>query len=125
MPVQVNHSFLKIISKYPEAVLIYSMLEGYLDERSQELSQFVLPFKETGNIRYLHSSGHATSTDAQLICNAVMPKRNHSHPYSEWRSFQRIRIKMPDTVFEKRGNSLFIKPHAISLKCGEYVCLNW
>ena len=75
MPVRANRSFRKIISMYPEAVLIYSMWEGYLDGRSPELSQFVLPFEETGNIRHLHSSGHATLMDTQIICNAVMPKK--------------------------------------------------
>ena len=75
MPVRANRSFRKIISMYPEAVLIYSMWEGYLDGRSPELSQFVLPFEETGNIRHLHSSGHATLMDTQIICTAVMPKK--------------------------------------------------
>jgi len=96
MPVRVNHSFLKIISKYPEAVLIYSMWEGYLNGRSPELSQFVLPFEETGNIRYLHSSGHATLTDTQIICNAVMPKKGIIHIHTEnGESFKELELKCP------------------------------
>ena len=96
MPVRVNHSFLKIISKYPEAVLIYSMWEGYLDGRSPELSQLVLPFEETGNIRYLHSSGHATSTDTQIICNAVMPKKGIIPIHTEnGESFKELELKCP------------------------------
>ena len=96
MPVRANHNFLKIISMYPKAVLIYSMWEGYLDGRSPELSRFVLPFKETGNIRYLHSSGHATSTDTQLICNAVMPKKGIIPIHTEnGEAFKELELKCP------------------------------
>lgn len=96
MPVRANYSFLKIISMYPEAVLIYSMWEGYLDGRSPELSQFVSSFEETGNIRYLHSSGHATSTDTQLICNAVMPKKGIIPIHTEnGEAFKELELKCP------------------------------
>lgn len=96
MPVRANRSFLKIISMYPEAVLIYSMWEGYLDGRSPELSQFVLPFQETGNIRYLHSSGHATLMDTQRICNAVMPGKGIIPIHTEnGEAFKKLGLKCP------------------------------
>ncbi|MDE7312135.1 MAG: hypothetical protein K2N87_11050 [Eubacterium sp.] len=60
----------------------------------QELSQFVLPFEETGNIRYLHSSGHATSMDTQIICNAVMPKNGIIPIHTEnGEAFQKLEFK--------------------------------
>lgn len=96
MPARVNRSFQKIMSMYPEAVLIYSMWEGYLDGRSPELSQFVLPFKETGNIRYLHSSGHATLLDTQIICKAVMPKKGIIPIHTEnGEAFKKLELKCP------------------------------
>lgn len=96
MPVRANRSFLKIISMYPEAVLIYSMWEGYLDGRSPELSQFVLPFQKTGNIRYLHSSGHATLMDTQRICNAIMPGKGIIPIHTEnGEAFKKLGLKCP------------------------------
>ena len=81
---------------YPKAVLVYSMWEGYLDGRSPELSRFVLPFKETGNIRYLHSSGHATLMDTQIICNSVMPKKGIIPIHTEnGEAFKKLELKCP------------------------------
>ncbi len=96
MPVRANHSFLKIISMYPKAVLIYSMWEGYLDGRSPGLSRFVSPFEETGNILYLHSSGHATLKDTRIICNAVMPKKGIIPIHTEnGEAFKKLELKCP------------------------------
>ena len=96
MPVRANRSFLKIIAMYPEAILIYSMWEGYLDGRSPELSRFVLPFEETGKIRHLHSSGHATLRDTQIICNAVMPKKGIIPIHTEnGEAFRELELKCP------------------------------
>lgn len=74
MPVRANRQFEGIVSKYPDGLLIYSMWEGYLDGRSPALSEFVAPFEQSGRIRHLHSSGHATAADTQMICNLVKPK---------------------------------------------------
>lgn len=96
MSVRANRSFLKITSMYPKAILIYSMWEGYLDGRSPELSQFVLPFEETGNIRHLHSSGHATLMDTQIICNAVMPQKGIIPIHTEnVEAFKKLELKCP------------------------------
>ncbi|MCI9447758.1 MAG: hypothetical protein HFH36_10265 [Lachnospiraceae bacterium] len=96
MSVRANLSFLKIISMYPEAVLIYSMWEGYWDGRSPELSRFVFPFEKTENIQHLHSSGHATLIDTQIICNAVMPRKGIIPIHTEnGEAFKKLGLKCP------------------------------
>lgn len=73
MPVRANSQFEGIVSQYPDALLIYSMWEGYLDGRSPSISEFAAPFEQSGHIRYLHSSGHATAAHTQMICNLAKP----------------------------------------------------
>lgn len=74
MAVRSGSQFSRITDQYPDAVLIYSMWEGYLDGRNRELSEFVRPFAETGRIRYLHASGHASPEALRQVCNAVKPR---------------------------------------------------
>lgn len=75
MPVRANSTFSHIASRWPEAILIYSMWDGYLDGRSPALSEFVRPFEESGRLRCLHSSGHAATADIRAVCNQIQPKR--------------------------------------------------
>lgn len=74
MPVRANRTFSRIVSCWPEAILIYSMWNGYLDGRSPDLSDFVAPFAETGRLLKLHSSGHAEPMDLLQICELISPK---------------------------------------------------
>lgn len=74
MPIRANTQFQRIAADYPDALLIYSMWEGYLDGRSPELNAFVEPFQKENRICYLHASGHASVLDTQQICNFVKPK---------------------------------------------------
>lgn len=74
MAVRAGRYFSQIIEQYPEAILIYSMWEGYLDGRNLTLSEFVRPFAETGRIRYLHASGHATAQALKQVCDTVQPR---------------------------------------------------
>lgn len=75
MPVRANQDFSRLVSDWPEAILIYSMWDGYLDGRYPTLSEFVRPFEESGRLRRLHSSGHAATADIQAVCNQMQPKR--------------------------------------------------
>ncbi len=74
MPVRANDDFAAMARKYPEAILIYSMWEGYLDGRSPAISNFVKPFMDSGKFFSLHSSGHASGADISEVCRAVSPK---------------------------------------------------
>lgn len=96
MPVRVNNKFKRIMSQYQESILIYSMWEGYLDGRSPVLSEFISPFKKSGNIRYLHSSGHATATDTQAFCNLVNPKIGAIPIHTEdGNNFEKLKLNCP------------------------------
>jgi len=96
MPVRVNRQFEGIVSKYPDALLIYSMWEGYLDGRSPILSKFIAPFKQSGRIRLLHSSGHATAVDTQMICNLVKPKTGIIPIHTEnGKNFGKLKLESP------------------------------
>lgn len=75
MAVRGSESFSRIAAKYPEAVLVYSMWEGYLDGRSPSLSAFVKPFEESKRLYHLHTSGHAAPEDLKAVCDAVKPIR--------------------------------------------------
>lgn len=74
MAVRAGRHFSQIIEQYPEAILIYSMWEGYLDGRNPTLSEFVRPFAETGRIRRLHASGHASAQALKQVCDTVQPR---------------------------------------------------
>lgn len=74
MPVRANRTFSRIVSRWPESILIYSMWNGYLDGRSPALSDFTAPFAETGRLRKLHSSGHAEPQDLLQLCEWVKPR---------------------------------------------------
>ena len=74
MPVRANKAFSLIVSRWPEAILIYSMWDGYLDGRSPVLSDFAAPFAEMGRLRKLHSSGHAQPRDLLQICEWIRPR---------------------------------------------------
>lgn len=50
------------------------MWEGYLDGRNPTLSEFVRSFAETGRIRYLHASGHASEQALKQVCDTVQPR---------------------------------------------------
>lgn len=75
MAVRGNPQFARIAAQYPDAELIYSMWEGYLDGRSPQLSEFVKPFADCGRLLHLHSSGHAAPEDLKAVCDAVRPAR--------------------------------------------------
>lgn len=75
MLVRANSSFLEIASRYPEAILIYSMWKGYLDSGNPSLTEFVKPFKENGRMRILHTSGHATRGDLVAFIKRINPKQ--------------------------------------------------
>ena len=74
MAVRAGRYFSQAAEQYPEAILIYSMWEGYLDGRNPTLSEFVRPFAETGRIRYLHASGHASAQTLKQVCDTVQPR---------------------------------------------------
>lgn len=75
MAVRGNPQFAGIAAKYPDAALIYSMWEGYLDGRSPALSAFVKPFSDSGRMQVLHTSGHASPEALKAVCDAVKPIR--------------------------------------------------
>lgn len=96
MPVRANRRFKDIISQYPDALLIYSMWEGYLDGRFPALSEFVNPFEQSGRIRHLHSSGHASAVNTQMICNFVNPKIGIIPIHTEnGKNFEKLKLKSP------------------------------
>lgn len=96
MPVRANRQFEGIVSQYPDALLIYSMWEGYLDGRSPALSEFAAPFEQSGLIRHLHSSGHATAAHTQMICNLVKPKKGIIPIHTENRkNFGKLKLEAP------------------------------
>lgn len=74
MAVRAGNFFTQVVAQYPEAILIYSMWAGYLDGWNPTLSEFVRPFVETGRIRYLHASGHATAQALKQVCDTVQPR---------------------------------------------------
>lgn len=57
-----------------QAVLIYSMWNGYLDGRDQELSRLVKPFQASGRFEMLHTSGHAPLDDILKLISWTNPK---------------------------------------------------
>lgn len=79
MAVRGNPQFAGIAAGYPDAVLVYSMWEGYLDGRNPALSAFVKPFEESGRMQVLHTSGHAAPEDLKAVCDAVKPARGVIH----------------------------------------------
>ena len=74
MPVRANRAFSHIVSRWPEAILIYSMWDGYLDGRATALSDFTAPFAKTGRLLKLHSSGHAGPQDLLQMCEWIKPR---------------------------------------------------
>lgn len=85
MPARANRTFSHIVSHWPEAILIYSMWDGYLDGRSTALSDFAAPFAETGRLRKLHSSGHAQPRDLLQICEWIRPRIGIIPIHTEYR----------------------------------------
>lgn len=75
MAVRANRFFTRIAARYPDAVLVYSMWQGYLDGRCPALTDFVRPFQEAGRFCTLHSSGHASPQEIVALCEALKPKR--------------------------------------------------
>lgn len=73
MAVRGNPQFAEITARYPDAVLIYSMWEGYLDGRNPTLTAFVKPFEDSGRLQILHTSGHAAPEDLKAVCDTVNP----------------------------------------------------
>jgi len=73
MAVRGSPQFAQIAAQYPDAVLIYSMWEGYLNGRSPLLSDFVRPFADSKRLLHLHSSGHAAPEDLKAVCDTVKP----------------------------------------------------
>lgn len=103
MPVRANNTFARLVSHWPEAVLIYSMWDGYLDGRSPALSGFVRPFEEAGRLRRLHSSGHATSADIRTVCNQVRPTRGIIPIHTEYREgLKKMGVACPVLDLEDR-----------------------
>lgn len=96
MLVRANSQFEGIVSQYPDALFIYSMWEGYLGGRSSSLSEFVAPFEQSGHIRYLHSSGHATAYHTQMICNLVKPAIGIISIHTEnGKGFGKLKLESP------------------------------
>ena len=96
MPVRVNDQFWEIVSQYPDAFLIYSMWDGYLDGRFPKLSEFTAPFERSGRIRHLHSSGHASAEDIQTVCNLVKPKTGIIPIHTEnGKGFEKLELASP------------------------------
>lgn len=75
MAVRGNGLFSKITAQYPDAILIYSMWEGYLDGRNSALLEFIRPFEEAGRMLHLHTSGHAGPEDLKAVCETVKPTK--------------------------------------------------
>lgn len=97
LPVRNNAFFRKIIREYAgeeNAVLIYSMWDGYLDGRNPGLNDFVSPFREAGRMIPLHTSGHATSAAITELCrqtsaSAILPIHTKAP--------EAVRTLLPDT----------------------------
>lgn len=103
MPVRANREFSRVVSRWPEAILIYSMWDGYLDGRSPALSEFVRPFEEAGRLRRLHSSGHAAPADIRTICNQIRPSHGVIPIHTEYgEGLRKLGITCPVLTLEDR-----------------------
>jgi ribonuclease J len=72
MMVRQGNYFKKIMEKFNEKVIIYSMWTGYLDERAknQDLVDFLAPYK----YHVFHTSGHASKDDLRKLFDIINPK---------------------------------------------------
>ena len=78
MPVRKGPFFKAVMEKYverPEALLIYSMWDGYLAGRDLELLDFVKPFMDLGKMEFVHSSGHASLEDIKRLVEWTRPRQ--------------------------------------------------
>jgi ribonuclease J len=73
MMVRQGDYFKKIMEKFNEKIVIYSMWTGYLDERTknQDLVDFLAPYK----YHVFHTSGHASKEDLRKLFDIINPKR--------------------------------------------------
>lgn len=72
MLVRNNYISKKVMKKFPENTFIYSMWEGYLNEKFTEykhLQEFV-----PKDYIYLHTSGHADYDGIKKVCETVRPQ---------------------------------------------------
>ena len=77
MMVRSNSKFLNTMEYYKkyhnhECVVIYSMWKGYLERAGTPLNQLLDRFQ---NVRYLHTSGHASIKAISDVCNIVRPQK--------------------------------------------------
>lgn len=101
--VTANVAMKKIMESFPDSVLIYSMWRGYLDGRNSNLSEFMKPYIETDRIKYLHSSGHASKEDLELLCNQVKPNIGIIPIHSESpKLFERMNLNNPVILLNDR-----------------------
>lgn len=72
MLIRNNEQFRKIMSKFDsdKSIVLYSMWQGYLEYESMKLLDFLKGY----HWEYFHTSGHATTTAIESVCNAVSPK---------------------------------------------------
>lgn len=76
MPIRQNDWFKSILTDYkdePGAILLYSMWDGYLDGRDQELLEFIAPFLAADRFQILHTSGHATLEGIRQLVEWTRP----------------------------------------------------
>ena len=77
MAVRCNEWFKKMIAEYKdEATLIYSMWIGYVGEgvKDTKLKEFIGDYIQSGRMRVLHTSGHATKEAIGKVCEVVKPQ---------------------------------------------------
>jgi ribonuclease J len=93
MLVRQGNFFRKFLEKYKDnSLVIYSMWEGYIDERAEneKLRDFLAPYPYT----VLHTSGHAAPDDLRRLYETVNPKRGLIPIHSE--APERFRGLLPD-----------------------------
>ncbi|MDR1687076.1 MAG: MBL fold metallo-hydrolase [Clostridiales bacterium] len=71
MLVRAGEYFKKIMDKFPDAVFLFSMWEGYIKgkNKNNKLSEFTSGY----DFEPFHTSGHATKTAIKLVCETVKP----------------------------------------------------
>lgn len=77
MAVRKGEKFRSIMQQYmdDDSILIYSMWDGYIDGRDQRILDFVRPFSETGKMKIMHTSGHATDGAIKKLCHWTSAKK--------------------------------------------------
>lgn len=75
MLVRNNDRFKRIISKFnkDEYLFIYSMWDGYI-RREDTKNESLIEFLDGIEVKFLHTSGHATKESIIRVCETVKPK---------------------------------------------------